>query len=61
MLLDFLLVGKGLDGQIVESVASLAVVCQFLWTVAVNDLYMSEKGVIMGRMWVEITSYYWCI
>ena len=54
MLLDFLLVGKGLDGQIVESVASLAVVCQVLWTVTVNDLYMSEKGVILGRMFVSV-------
>ena len=54
MLLDFLLVGKGLDSQIVENVASLAVVCQVLWTVAVNDLYMSEKGVILGRMFVSV-------
>ena len=37
-----------------ESVVSLAIVCQFLYTVAVNSLPMSEKGVIMGRMLVTV-------
>ena len=36
MLLDFELADKGLDGQIVESVASSAIVCQFLSVVAIN-------------------------
>ena len=50
----FFFADKGLDDQIVETVASLAIVCQFLWVVAVNDLSMSEKGVIMGRMFVSL-------
>ena len=41
---------KGLDGQIVESVMSLATVCQFLGIVAVNSLPMSEIEVTTGRM-----------
>ena len=60
---DFVQVGKGLDDQIVESLASQAIVCQFLYMVVVNDLPMPEKGVTIGRMFlyavsVEITSYY---
>ena len=59
---DFVQVGKGLDDQIVESLVSQAIVCQFLYMVVVNDLPMPEKGVT-GRMFlyavsVEITSYY---
>ena len=34
----FVLVEKSLDGQIVESVVSQAVLCHFLYVVAVNDL-----------------------
>ena len=61
----FVQVDKGLDGQIVESVVSQAIVCQFLYMVVVNDLPMSEKGVTVGRMFlyvvsIEITSYYCC-
>ena len=60
-----LLVDKGLEGQIVESTVSKAIVCQFLDMVVVNDLPMSQKGVTMGRMLlyvvsIEITSYYKC-
>ena len=56
---------KGLDSQIVESLVSQAVVCQFLYMVVVNDLPVSEKGVTMGRMFlyvvpIEIRSYYRC-
>ena len=59
----FVQVDKGLDGQIVETVVSQVIVCQFLHVVVVNDLLMSEKGVTMGQMFlhvvsVEITSYY---
>ena len=45
---------KGLDGLIVESVVSLAIVCQFLCMVVMNDLPMSEKGVIMRRLFVFV-------
>ena len=34
--------------------ASSAIVCQFLWMVAMNDLPMSEKGVKMGKMFVSV-------
>ena len=59
----FVQVDKGLDGQIVESVVSQEIVCQFLYMLVVNDLSMSEKGVTVGRMFlyvmsIEITSYY---
>ena len=62
---NFVQVVKGLDAQIVESMVSQAIVCQFLHMVVVNDLPMSEKGVTMGRRFlyvvsVEITSYYTC-
>ena len=61
----FVQVDKGLDGQKMQSVGSLAVVCQFVYMVVVNDLPMSEKGVTIERMLlyvvsVEITSYYTC-
>ena len=59
----FVQVDKGLDGQIVGSVVSQEIVCQFLYMLVVNDLSMSEKGVTVGRMFlyvmsIEITSYY---
>ena len=38
---------------------SLAVVCQFLCIVAVNILPMSEKGVMMGRMFVTVCGVRW--
>ena len=50
MLLDLVQADKLLDGQIVESVVSLALMCRFLCIVDVNNLPMSEKGVKMGRM-----------
>ena len=37
-----------------DSVASLTVVWQFLFIGAVNDLPISEKGVIMGRMFFSV-------
>ena len=37
----------------VESVVSLAIMCQLLCTVAVNSLPVSEKGVKMGRILVS--------
>ena len=60
-----LLVDKGLDGQIVESMVSQAIVRQFLHMVVVNVLPMFQKGVTMGRMLlyvvsIEMTSYYKC-
>ena len=36
----------------VESVVSLAIVCQFLCIAAVNSLPMSEDGITMRRMLV---------
>ena len=42
------------DGQIVERVASLAIVCQFLWMMIVNNLLMWEKGVIMRRRFCSV-------
>ena len=54
---------KGLDGQIVESVVSLAIVCKFLSIVTVNSLPMSEKELQCGEclflsvVFVRITSY----
>ena len=62
---SFVQVDKGLGGQIIESVVSQAIACQFLYMVVVNDLPMSEKGVAMGRMFfyvvfVEITRNYTC-
>ena len=50
---------KGLDGQIVESVMSLATVCQFLGIVAVNSLPMSEIEVTTGRMLVIVCGVFW--
>ena len=32
---------------------SLAIVCQLLWMVALNNLPLSEKGVIMERIFVS--------
>ena len=43
----------------VESVASLAVICQCLWMVAANDLPLFEKGVMMGRMFVSLCVVHW--
>ena len=66
MLLDLEQADKGLNGQMVEIVASLAIVCQFLCTAAVNSLLMSEKVVTTGRMFFSfcgvrwITSYCGC-
>lgn len=57
MLLDFELPDKGLDGQIAKIVASSAIVYQFLCAVAINDLPLSEKGVIMGRMFLYVESF----
>ena len=50
-MLDLVQADKGLDGQMVESVVSLATMCQFLCMMAVSCLPMSEKGVIMGECW----------
>ena len=50
---------KSFDGQMVESVVSLAIVCQFLCMVAVNSLPVSEKGVTMGRMLVSDCGVHW--
>ena len=49
----------GLDGQMVESVASSAMMCQCLWMVAANDVPMFEKGVMMGRMFVSVCVVRW--
>ena len=43
----------------VESVVSLATMCQFLCMMAVSCLPMSEKGVIMGRMLVSVYGVRW--
>ena len=48
-----------LNGQMVESVVSLAAMCQFLCMMAVSCLPMSEKGVIMGRMLVSVCGVRW--
>ena len=48
-----------LNGQIGESVVSLATMCQFLCMMAVSCLPMSEKGVIMGRMLVSVCRVRW--
>ena len=53
-LLDLVQADKGLDGQIVESVVSLAIVCQFLYIVTVNSLPMSEEAVMMGRTFATV-------
>ena len=37
----------------VESVVSLAILCQFLCIIAVSNLLMSEKKVTMGKMLVS--------
>lgn len=42
------------DGQIVERVASLGIVRQFLWMMIVNNLPMYEKGVIMRRRFCSV-------
>ena len=36
-----------------ESVVSSSIACQFSWMVAMNDLPLSEKGLLMGRMFVS--------
>ena len=51
--------GKGLDGQIVESVASVAIWCQFLCIIDVSSLPMSENGVTMGRMFLSVCDVCW--
>ena len=38
---------------------SLAIVCQFLCIIAVNSLPMSEKGVIMWRIFVIVCGVRW--
>ena len=43
----------------VESVVSLATMCQFLCMMAVSCLPMSEKGVIMGTMLVSVCGVHW--
>ena len=48
-----------LNDQMVESVVSLATMCQFLCMMAVSCLPMSEKGVIMGRMLVSVCGVRW--
>ena len=42
-----------------ENVVSLAIAYQLLCIVAVNSLPMSEKGVIMGRMFVTLCGVRW--
>ena len=42
-----------------ESVVSLAIVCQFLCIVALNSLPMSEKGVTIGRILLSVCGL-WC-
>ena len=59
MPVDLVQADKGLDGQTVENVMSLAIVCQFLCIVAVNSLPMSAKGIIMGRMFVTVCGVHW--
>ena len=59
MLLDLVLADKGLDCQMVESVVSLAIWCQFLCIIAVSSLPMSEKGVTMGRMLFSVCDVCW--
>ena len=55
MLLDFELnADKCLDDLIAESAASSAIACQFLCIVAMNDFPMSEKEVMMGRMFASV-------
>ena len=43
----------------VESVVSSAIMCQYLWMVAANDLDMFEKGDMMGRMFVSVCIVCW--
>ena len=43
----------------VESVVSLATMCQFLCMMAVICLSMSENGVIMGKMLVQVCVVHW--
>ena len=43
----------------VESVVSLAILCQFLCMIAVSYLSISEKGVTMGRMLVSVFGVRW--
>ena len=44
----FVLVDKGLEGQIVESMVSQTIVCHSLYMVVVNDLPMSEYVFVCG-------------
>ena len=48
-----------LNGQMVESVVSLATMSQFLCMMAVSCLPMSEKGIIMGRMLISVCGVCW--
>ena len=43
----------------VESVVSLATLCQFLCIIVVSSFPMSEKGVTMGRMLVSLCEARW--
>ena len=45
------LVDKGLEGQIVESMVSQTIVCHSLYMVVVNDLPMSENVFVCGVHW----------
>ena len=42
-----------------ESVVSLATMCQFLCMMAVSCLTMSENGVMVGRMLVSVCGVRW--
>ena len=42
-----------------DSVVSLAIVCQFLCIVAVNSLPICEKGVMIGRMFLIVCGVRW--
>ena len=57
--MDLVYADNDLDGQMVESVVSLATMCQFLCMMAVSCLPMSEKGFIMERMLVSVCSVRW--
>ena len=54
MFLDLVLAERGLDGQMVESMASFSIWYQVVCIIAVSSLPIFENGVTMGRMFCSV-------
>ena len=59
MLLNLVEADKGLHGEMMVSVVSLAILCQFLCIISVSSLPMSRKGITMRRTFVSVCGVRW--